>query len=169
MIKRLIQEHAQTLPVPEGIDAEALLWAVYRCEKYDKHNRVPRYEKAYAPEGAYFNDAVEKLYKKWGVFASCSYSNFQILFVVAVELGYEGPPLALDHDSVALPYVVRYIYRRCVHTGAKTVEEIADAYNSGTHLDDNVPAAYIKRFRQYYDAHLKELEKCRGTIEKKTD
>jgi hypothetical protein len=169
MIRKLINEHATALEPPEGIDAEALLWAIYRSEKYDKHNRVPRYEPAFAPAGTYYASHVKELYELWGVFAACSYSNFQILFVTAAELGYKGPPLALDHDSVALPWVVRYLQERVLETGAKTVEEIADAYNSGTHLDGNVPTAYIKRFRHYYDIHLKELQKCRGTTEEKTD
>lgn len=171
MIKRLIHEHSQSLPVPSTLDAEALLWAIYRCEKYDKHNKVPRFEKAFAKGGSYYeaSELIRELCKTWGTFASCSYSNFQILFVTACELGYLGPPLALDHDSVALPYVIRYIHKRVLQTGATTVEEVADAYNSGTHLDANVPIRYIKRFRKFYDYHLRELEECRGTTLEPTD
>lgn len=156
MIKKLIEEHAPTLQVPEGLDAEALLWAIYRCERYDKHNRVPRFEPSYAPGGYYFSRSslVRREYAKWGNWACCSYSNFQIMYITAVELGYEGPPLALDHDSVAITWVCRYLNHRVFAQGARTVEEVADAYNSGTYRNSNVPEKYVAKFRRKYDRAL---------------
>jgi len=161
MIKKLINESAPL--IKEVVDAEALLWAVYECEKYTKTYRVPRFEPAYAPGGLYFRNSsmVRREYAKWGSSASCSYSNFQIMFIVARELGYDAPPLALDKDSVALPYVVRYINKRVLKRGAKTVAEIADAYNSGTHRDANVPERYINKFTRKYAQHLTRLKKER--------
>lgn len=162
MIKRLITEYAPL--IGEAVDSEALLWAVYECEKYTKQYRVPRFEHAYAPGGLYFRNStmVRREYAKWGSYAACSFSNFQIMFIVARELGYDAPPLALDKDSVALPYVVRYINTRVLKRGAATVEEIADAYNSGTHKDDIKPERYINKFTRKYAQHLARLKKERN-------
>jgi len=154
VIARLIKENAQKLYVPEGLCAEAILWAVYRCEKYAKHSHVPRFEKAYTPGGYYYerSEMVRQEYERWGSWAACSYSNFQILYITARELGYDGPPLALDKDSVALPFVVKLL-RRIISRGAVTPEEIADAYNSGTHKDKHVPEKYIKKFVRFYEEY----------------
>lgn len=160
MIKKRIEEHAPELQVPEGLDAESILWAIYRMEKYDKHNRVPRFEPAYAPGGIYYesSDAVKALHSTWGNWAACSYSNFQIMFVTAVELSYTGPPLALDKDKVALPFVVKYVNERIFERGAKTIEEVADAYNSGTHRDTNKPIRYINKFVRKYKKALRDKD-----------
>lgn len=159
MIKRLIEEYSPLVKAPNDLCACSILWAIYDCERYSKGNRVPRFEPAYALAGVYFKTSkhVREAYAKWGYWAACSYSNFQIMFITAQELGYTGPPLALDHDSVAIPYVTRYLNKRVFDKGASTVEEVADAYNSGTYLDSNVPEKYIRKFVKQYDWH-KERE-----------
>lgn len=153
MIARLIKEHAPNLETPEGLDSEAVLWAVYGCEHYTKKYNMPRFEPAYAPGGIYYrnNDLVREKYDRWGRTAACSYSNFQILYVTACELGYDGPPIPLDRDSVALPFVTKYINVRIFKRGATEVEQVGDAYNSGTHLDRLKPEKYMARFRRFYD------------------
>lgn len=165
VVARRIKENKAKLLVPDGIDPEALLWAVYYCERYTKHSREPRFEAAYAPGGLYYKNSehVRKEYEEWGSSACCSYSNFQILYITACELGYTGPPLGLDSDRIALPYVVKYINERCfAKPGQETVEHVADAYNSGNHLDRFKPLTYIRRFRRFYDRELKRLEKERA-------
>lgn len=156
MIAKLIRQHAPLLRVP--LDPEAILWAIYKCERYTKNNRAPRFEAAYAPEGKYYEvEHVKQAFEEWGNWAACSYSNFQILFIVALELGYTNPPLALDKDEVALPFVTKYINDRILKKGADTVESVADAYNSGTHRDKSVPWRYIRKFRKHYDRALGKL------------
>lgn len=153
MIARIIKEHAPYLETPEALNSEAILWAVYGCEHYTKRYYAPRFEPAYAPGGLYYRNSkeVRDAYEKWGKSAACSYSNFQILYITATELGYEGPPLGLDRDSLAIPFVIKYINERIFARGAKTVEQVADGYNSGTHLDRLKPIKYMARFRRYYD------------------
>jgi len=132
-ISQLITKHAPSLaPLPSTLNAEAVLWAVYHCEKYTPAYPNPRFEPSYAP-GGYYHDTSQRVrdaYAEYGRDAACSYSNFQILYIVALELGYAGPPRALDKDSFALPFVVKYINGRCLERGADTPEEVADAYNS---------------------------------------
>jgi hypothetical protein len=159
MIARIIKEHAPYLEAPPQLNKEALLWAVYGCEHYTKKYFEPRFEPAYAPGGIYFRNsgAVREEHEKWGRSASCSYSNFQILYITATELGYSGPPLGLDRDSLAIPFVIKYINERIfTKPGSETVEQVADGYNSGTHLDRLKPIKYMARFRRYYDKSIRK-------------
>jgi hypothetical protein len=153
MIASLVKKHAVDVACPPLLNAEALLWAIYYCEKYNAHNREPRFEAAYAPGGWFYehSPAVRTQYDKWGRYAACSYSNFQMLFIVATELGYGGPPLALDKDSVCLPYVVDYLNRRVFAYGATKPEQVADAYNSGSFKDAYVPTEYVAKFMRFYE------------------
>ena len=165
MIRRLIKEHAPSLNVPGGLDADALLWAIYWCERYTKGNRVPRFERAYAPGGVYYitSALVRQEFAKWGAWAACSYSNFQILYITAVELGYTSPPLALDRDETALPFVVKYVNDRILAKGAQTPYDVADAYNSGSFTDDRNPMTYKRKFRRMYDKALREKQCLEST------
>lgn len=167
MIKKLIEEYAPTVEAPEGIDREALLWAIYDCERYTKGNRTPRYEPSYGPGGFYYkiSKAVRDEYKEWGPSACCSYSDFQLMYIVAVELGYKGVPLALDRNVVALPFVVKYLNRRVFSfPGNETVEQVADAYNSGSFRDPLRPERYIAKFVKRYDWRKEWLTKLREDL-----
>jgi len=160
-ISALIKKFAPGLkPMPPTLNPEALLWAVYHSERYTQSNPNPRFEPAYAPGGYYYETSahVRDAYDEYGRDAACSYSNFQILYIAALELGYIGPPLSLDKDSFALPFVIRYINRRVLERGADTPEEVADAYNSGSFTDTHKPEAYMRRFRYFYDRALERIE-----------
>lgn len=159
MIVKLVKQHAPTLePMPPTIDGEASLWGIYHCEKYDQYNTEPRFEAAYAPGGYYYEHSIEvrARWTQWGRDSACSYSNFQILYNTACELGYIGPPKALDKDGLALPYVCLYIRRRIIDRGATKPEQIADAYNSGSFSDQHIPGAYIRKFMKYYERALRK-------------
>jgi hypothetical protein len=154
MIRKLIRTHAPDLePMPLTIQGEPCLWGLYHCEKYDQDNKIPRYEPAYAPGGYFYlhSPDVQARWAVWGRDSACSYSNFQILYNTACELGYQGPPLALDTDALAILYVVKYIRTRIIQQGATKPEQVADAYNSGSFKDQYVPNAYIRKFMKYYD------------------
>lgn len=170
MIKQLIEQFAPQLkPLPPSLNAQAILWAIYHSERYTSSNPSPRFEKAYAPGGIYYDTAqhVRDAYEEYGRDAACSYSNFQIMYIAAVELGYSGPPRALDKDSFALPYVVKYINRRVLERGADTPEEVADAYNSGSYTDSHKPEGYMRRFRTFYDQALRRIEKWQQELTSK--
>lgn len=158
MIRKLIEEYAPTLQAPEGLNREAILWAIYQCEKYNKDNRVPRFEPAYAPGGHYYDSSTEvrQEFALYGAWASCSYSNFQILYMTAYELGYRGAPLGLDKDPVAILYVVKLLNARIFARGVNTPDGVADAYNSGSARDANRPWKYMKKFRKHYYRYIEE-------------
>lgn len=160
-ISQLIAIFAPQLsPMPASLYAEPLLWAIYHCEKYTPSNPNPRFEPSYAPGGYYHESSqhVRDAYTCYGRDAACSFSNFQILYIAALELGYAGPPRALDKDSFALPFVIKYVNKRCLERGADTPEEVADAYNSGSYTDSHKPEAYMKRFRMHYDKALQRID-----------
>jgi hypothetical protein len=157
-------------PIVSFADPLALLGALAVVESSFGEFNVPRFERAYAKEGHLFNYDQLQRYKKWGAWACCSYSSFQIMYPVACELGFDSEPWRrspadLWNDDIAVLWVVEYIKRRCVARGVKTVEEFADCYNSGYHKDKNVPYEYIKEFRTAYGSvvskyNLKKEESC---------
>lgn len=160
-LAELIAAQGRHLKTPPGIDAARLLGALALVESSGGHDRAPRFEPAYGPDGRYFahSDLVKRLYRDFGAHAACSYSSWQILYVTAVELGYAGVPgclfedgsaLGLCNDQVALGMVMRYIEARAFGRGALAVSAVADAYNSGNHLDDNRPEPYIAKVSAAY-------------------
>ena len=169
MIRKLIAYHATRLKgLPPSLDAEALLWAFYHSERYSIYRKEPRFDPAFAPEGLYYrlSKQVRDEYQKWGKAACCCYSNFQMPYLTAVELGYNGPPLALDRDRISLPFVILHLTKRIRSRAAQTPEEVADAYNSLSYRSFPQPYRYLKRFRHFYDRALKRAQTCKDTTKK---
>lgn len=128
-------------------NAAWLLGALAEVESTFGTNNVPRYEKAYDEGGIYYRRSpeVRARHVRWGDWAHCSYSSFQVMFHTACELGFRGTPLDLWKDEVAIFWVIEFIRKRAIEKGAKTLSEIFDAYNSGTHRDRIVPEEYIAK------------------------
>lgn len=137
------------------LDGECLLKAIAMNESsYGSYN-LPRFEKAYSynQKGIYSN---RDLWAKYGDWAACSYSSFQIMYPTALELGFNGSPMDLWKDSTAIYYVVELILRRTIRKGATTVQHVLDAYNSGTFKDNNIPQEYINKGMIAYQRFLSE-------------
>ena len=137
----------------------ACLYTLFLKERYNQHNPGPRREPAYATGGRYAN---QELLARYGDAAACSYSNWQIMFPVARELGYLGRPADLDDDATAIQWVVKLIQKRIEpqarrNDGRLTLAELADAYNSGNCRDANVPHEYIAQAERYYVEALSVL------------
>jgi len=129
-----------------------VLYAIFSNERYNAANAVPRIEAAYCPNGRYY---VPTLYAKYGVAIAKSYSNWQIMALVAHELGYRGNPEDLDNDDVAITWVCELMRKRILRMSRKddskaTLAEVLDAYNSGNPRDGNVPLAYITKGQTAY-------------------
>jgi len=141
-------------PTPPAIDGAACLWGLFNCERYTADNPDPRIEPSYAP-GGYYYDHSPDVRERWAQYdhdSACSYSNWQILFNTACELGYEGAPQDLDEDDIALPFVVQYIQRRALNAGAIQPEQIARCYNSGSINGQPVPG-YVDKFMAAYEGY----------------
>lgn len=139
--------------LPFRVVPERLLWAIATIESSAGKLNVPKHESAYAPGGHYYKRSpeVRALWNRWGDWAACSYSSFQILFIVATELGFEGSPIDLWYDEEACPVVVTFLNERIIKRSPSNLEDIADAYNSGTFRDQHVPLDYIEKFLKAYD------------------
>lgn len=136
---------------PIVVDPVRFLAAISMNESTGGIHRVPRYESGYGPGGIYYN---KENYAKWGAWACCSYSSFQIMYPTAVELGFTGNPVELQlKDEIAIVWVKKYFDRRVFAKTQKfiTMGNAADAYNSGSFLDNNIPQKYIANFYIFYN------------------
>lgn len=138
------------------VDIPRLLHAIAQVETSGGRNNWPRLEVAYMPTGQRYtvqgrlltgtgtawNAIVAARWGVWGLASAASWGPWQVLFHTAADRGYDGPPWDLMDTAISEIWVRRhlaYLQRR----GAQTVEEFADAYNSGTHRDRIIPHAYI--------------------------
>jgi len=144
-----VQMAALDLHVPEGIDGAALLVAIAEVESQKGERReCPRHESAYCYGGFYYKspngDDLRAASEKYGCLAHCSFGSWQIMYITARELGFNGKPTDLNDDTIALPLVVRYMNRRILDRFPRiTVAGIADAYNTGRPDDAHVNPLYI--------------------------
>jgi hypothetical protein len=113
-----------------------------------------RPEPAYSPGGKYYNnsEALRSAYRKYGVLASSSYGSFQIMYPTAVEMGFQGHPIELQGNDVCAYWAAQLIIKRFIgRQKAKTLRDVADAYNSGNHADRIVPQTYIDKAISFYE------------------
>lgn len=159
--------NAPYLQTPTGIHGAALLAAITWPESsWGGKSRASKYERAYAPGGAYFKAHVVELHHRYGDAASSSWSAWQILYVVAYEMGFTGAPWELVEPGTACPLVVALLNKRCfkwwpeapteaIRKGATDIGMIADFYNSGSFRDDRPPVAgYIEKLESAYSEAL---------------
>jgi len=145
MLKDLIEFYGVILEkdLPPNISGVQLLGAIAENESTFGLNRFSKHEVSWDQGGKYFD---KELWMLHGSDASCSRSSFQIMFPIAVReygLSKELKPQLLDEDHVAIFYVIKYIKKK-VMFGAATLEQILDAYNSGTHKD--APSEHVKQY-----------------------
>lgn len=165
----LILARAPDLDLPGELRPEALLGAIAWQESQLGLVAGARVEPAYLPRrrfagGGLYRRHVVALVTVYGDAAAASWGAFQIMFPTAWELGYRGAPWDLDDDEAGIYWTIKYIRRRALERGAITVEQIADAYNSGTHLDRFVPDVYVAGVTTHYQRILRRLE-TDGVIE----
>lgn len=126
------------LHVDDTINGPRLLWALSGCESSFGLNATPRHEPAYDAGGAYAANAeMAKLLAEFGSAAACSYGPWQIL-LVNCQPG-TSPDDMLRAERCAME-TVSFINRVILdHEHARTVKEIAEAYNSGKWRWQEVP------------------------------
>lgn len=138
-LAQLCRQFGGMLKLPADLDGARLLWALAGNESSFGVESNPRHEAAYCHGGKYFDAARTKA---WGCLAHCSFGAWQVMyanFVPAIS-----PLDILQQPELVAGACVQLIQNRI--TGAEkatTIEEIADAYNSGDWRDKNVPEQYI--------------------------
>lgn len=135
--------------------AKPLLKAIAKIESSFGSMNIPKHEKAFDNGGAYFNTEQRERWLRWGAWAACSYSSWQIMYPTACELGFDKAPWQrspgdLNDDAVAIIWVIEFIKKRILSKGAQDLRQVFDAYNSGTFKDFIVPTDYIEKATKYY-------------------
>lgn len=151
-LRGIIQVAANSLKVPDGVDPVLLLGTIAEIESGFGQYALPKYEKLY-DFGEKYSDHAKWL--KWGAWAACSYSSFQIMYPTACEFGFDSAPwnrnpMDLWDDEIAVLFVVDLLNTRILGRGARNLFQIADAYNSGSFQDDVYPMEYINKFKVIY-------------------
>lgn len=143
-------------------NARLILAALAEVESTFGSNCRPKYEPAYDVGGGYWtpDNAKKWSWYTYGPIVCCSYSSWQMMYPTALELGLCPTlnPTCLNHDEIAVNYVCEYLIKRVLDKGAGSLEELADAYNSGSFRDKNVPENYVKKFIAAY----KNVQMTRG-------
>lgn len=141
----------------DGVDAKAILWAIAGNETlFGCYRKFVRQEAAFLPDGKFYknSDVLQNEYKKYGVLASSSIGTWQIMYISAYEIGYRLHPIFLQVNSIAVEWVVSFINKRILSRGATIIDEIFDAYNSGSFKDKFIPAQYIGKGKFHYTEYL---------------
>jgi hypothetical protein len=140
--------------------------AIEQVETNGGENNCPRFERAYMPAGmsftiqghivtgtgTAFNAIVKERWDKWGLSSAASYGPAQLLYQTAADLGLMAHPAILWEQPSWHDYYVNLRLDRIIKKGAATIEQVADAWNSGSFSDSIIPAEYIARVKAAYDA-----------------
>lgn len=134
------------------------LYTLAGVESSFSANNVCRFEEAYSRRGPFYKKsrALQRAHGLYGDLAAMSYGPWQMMYIVAQELGFGGNPLDLWYGHVSIRWVVEYL-NRAHERGAVSVEEFCDAYNSGSHRDSFVPKEYIEKFWEMYETQTKKI------------
>ncbi len=132
-----------------------LLLAIAGCESTFGRDRLHvRYEPGYGPDGHYYKSSqtVRDRWRTYGVLAASSYGSFQLMYIVAEEMGFSGHPIDLQKDEICAYWAAQLITRRFIKgQGATALAHIFDAYNSGSWRDHLSPAKYIAKGIELYN------------------
>lgn len=146
-----------------SLSLDKLLRAIAIVETEDGRNNWPRVESSYLPKGERYtvqgriiagtglnvNQVVMDRWRKFGLPTAASWGPWQILYHTAADRGFDGPPHLL-HDGGLSSIFVRSHLHTILLDHARTIEDIADAWNSGNHHDDIVPHDYQRKLREAY-------------------
>lgn len=158
-IANLSTRFGATLKLPPAIDGARLLWALAGNESSFGLNCSPRHEAGYCRGGKYYDPDVTEL---WGCLAHCSYGPWQVMYANISRGNISPLDIAIKPDFVANA-AVQFIQSRIIGLEkATTVEEIAEAYNSGDwrdelHPNKAIPEKYIADLVKNYAVPLGEL------------
>lgn len=151
------------------IDGARLLWAIAGAESDFGEYALPRHEPAYCSGHRY---DIPALTKRWGCAAHCSYGPWQMMFPRLVDFcsAPQSPHLyvveAHQADShflgmtvIAAGAAVRMLNQEILgRQQARTIQEIAKAWNHGNWRDQFDDSAYVDRAVKFYSTPFPEPE-----------
>ena len=166
-MRHLIESRAEELAIPAGmVDKARVLGAICKIESAGWNNRQPNFEPAYYVGGRYFNLKTFKkairhcdpvLLPTMGALAASSFGPFQLMYGVALELGFQGTAIELADPRTNLEFCIRYINVRCVpkitaQDEQDWVTRVADGYNTGNPRDRIHNEAYEREVCNAYES-----------------
>lgn len=158
MIVLLCARFGAALKVPSGISGIQLFWALSGNESSFGADCAPRHEAAYCRGGKYFD--IEST-SRWGCLAHCSYGPWQVMYPNVSRSGVIDPIGLMRQPELLANAAVQFINENILaREKATTVEQIADAYNSGDWRDQRVPAKYIADLVSNYEVPMPTISKA---------
>lgn len=135
-----------------------------------------RREAAYGISGRYFN---EQLSSKWGTAAESSWGIWQVMYPNLLRFGFtrsQDPydsDLGLANTNICANISIKMILFELnkirmvgMYNSRSTLDEFADAWNSGNFRDKIIPQRYIESVRYHYDLHG-DLRQCPEVVKLK--
>ena len=154
-IVALCRRFGPAVKTPEGISGEQLLWALSGNESTFGINCAPRHEAGYCHGGKYFDPSLTSI---WGCLAHCSYGAWQVMYPNISSGGGIDPIAAIRQPEIGANAAVQFINRNILgREKATTLQQIADAYNSGDWRDRNVPGRYIADLVKNYAVPIPDM------------
>jgi hypothetical protein len=137
-------------------DMATVLRAIAEVETANGRNSYPRFERSFAPlgftctvqghiitgTGTNFTPIAQRRWDLYGMGSACSYGKWQILAHTAMDLGFKGFPSELWYGSQSW---VEAALKKQFNKGANMIAKLADAWNSGSFTDANLPVDYVKQ------------------------
>ncbi len=163
---KFASEGASVLSVPASLDPRRLTYAFAKVESgLGIHADRSRFEPSYS--GNHYrrlpinttmyerSKLTKDAWARWGDAAACSYGLFQIMYTTALTLGavtLSNPPETLRNDNVNFTVFAQLINKVCADRPDITLEQLADAYNSGNCYDAIIPTTYVSKIIDAYHA-----------------
>jgi hypothetical protein len=159
LLDDVIAAHAYDLHVDKSIiSPRAILKAIAHCETdYGARSYATLHEPAYCYGGLYYKASEDLRHAStlWGCQAHSSYGPWQVLYIVAYELGFRDDPILLREAHTSIDFVIRVLNRRVADRLAdERPEDFFDAWNSGNPRDKIIPADYIQKALSFYKATI---------------
>lgn len=166
VVEAAVEASEAIVRCPASLRAQALMLAIADVESSGGANCTPRHEPAYDIGGKLYRAQtpgarkLRELRAEWGAWAACSYGAWQVMYPVAIELGFGLTPIDLAtklsvQGAVAATLLTRRVLPQVPPgSDAETaLSVIGDAYNSGTSRDAFVPEEYIRKLIAAYAVH----------------
>lgn len=180
----LCLEHGMELDGPDGasdFDKAAFLLGMTGQESgWGDRWQAGRYETAYARGGHYHKTSPDqiRLVQKHEDLAAISWGPWQILPVVAYEVGFRGAPWELADPRTSAAWVVKRFNLKCFQRTAKegtafvskprggvTWASMFAFWNGGPSLLGDSPHEWPEMVRGYVTAQMTNMDEAKGILE----
>lgn len=153
---------ATVIPLTQGINWTAMIRAICTQESTYGAHPIPRHEARWCPITMPLNwDIAHPLaitrHRLWGCLACCAYGPMQALYHSLADYGLADDPRPLLDPHTAFIRSTTLLIRKVLKQRPRTVEAVADLWNSGDWRDSIHPTTYIANIQDHYLSELARL------------